>query len=160
MMLPANPGNNVKLNFEQTIDADLPTVWTAFIDPDNMCRWQQDFESYTPKSGVRGQPGATAELILKEGKKKIILKETITERRDPDFLAGSYESANGTTIIVNHFESIDATTTRWTSWRNFSFKGMMKIMAVFVAGSIRKRTEGDMQRFKLLVETSEAGKQA
>lgn len=160
MMVRANSGSNVKLNFEQIIDADLTTVWAAFVDPDNMGRWQQNFESHTHKSGVRGQPGATAELVFKDGKKKTILRETITERREPDFLAGSYESANGTTMIVNHFESIDATTTRWTSWCNFSFKGMMKIMAVFVAGSIRKRTEGDMQRFKLLVETSEARKRA
>lgn len=150
----------MKLNFDQTIDADLPTVWAAFVDPENMRRWQQNFESYTHKSGVRGQPGATAELVFNEGKKKIILKETITERRDPDFLAGSYESAYGTTVIVNHFEAINATTTRWTSWCNFSCKGLMKIMAVFVAGSMRKRTEGDMQRFKLLVETTEASKQA
>jgi hypothetical protein len=33
----------------------------------------------------------------------------------------------------------------------------MKIMALFIAGTIRKRTEDDMHRFKLLVETDEAG---
>jgi uncharacterized protein YndB with AHSA1/START domain len=159
MMAPAKSGSNVKLNFEQNIDADLATVWVAFIDPDNIGRWQQNFESYTHKSGVRRQPGATAELVFNESKKKVILKETITERRDPDFLASRYESAHGTTMIVNHFEAIDATTTRWTSWCNFTFKGMMKIMSVFVTGSIRKRTEGDMQRFKLLVETTKASEQ-
>ena len=57
-----------------------------------------------------------------------------------------------------HFESIDENTTRWTSWRNFSFKGFMKIMTLFIAGTIHKRTEDDMHRFKLMVETDEAGR--
>ena len=34
----------------------------------------------------------------------------------------------------------------------------MKYLAIFIAGNIRRRTEADMQRFKLLVETEEADK--
>ena len=147
----------MKLKFEQLIDADLKTVWAAFDDPGNMGKWQQNFESYIHKSGEPGQPGAIAELVFNEGRRKVVLKETITERREPDFLAGSYESMHGTTLIVNHFEAVDKHTTRWTSWCNFSFRGAMRIMSVFFASSIRKRTEGDMERFKLLVETQQAG---
>jgi hypothetical protein len=57
-----------------------------------------------------------------------------------------------------NFESIGEDKTRWTSWCNFSFKGFMKIMALFISGTIRKRTEGDMHRFKLMVETDAAGR--
>ena len=146
----------MKINFEQVIHADLKTVWAAFDNADNMARWQQNFESYTHKAGKPGEPGAIAELVYNEGKKRIVLKETITERREPDFLAGTYESSHGTTLIVNHFEAIDDNTTRWTSWCNFSFKGAMKFFSLFLAGAIRKRTEGDMQRFKLLVESERA----
>lgn len=146
----------MKLNFEQVINADLNAVWAAFDNPDNLGRWQQNFASYTAVSGDPGQPGAVAELVFNEGNRKIVLKETLTERRPPDFMAGAYESAYGSTIIVNHFEAIDDNTTRWTSWCNFTFKGVMKLMSLFVAGAIRKRTEGDMQRFKLLVETKAA----
>jgi hypothetical protein len=35
---------------------------------------------------------------------------------------------------------------------------VMKYLSVFLAGSIRRRTEGDMQRFKLMVESDLAGK--
>lgn len=148
----------MKLNYDQTIDASLETVWAAFDNPDNMGRWQQNFESFTHKSGEPGQPGAISELVFNEKGKMIVLKETITERREPDFLSGTYESDYGTTIIVNHFEATDANTTRWTSWCKFSFRGLMKFLSLFIAGSIRKRTEADMQRFKLMVETDEAGK--
>jgi len=34
----------------------------------------------------------------------------------------------------------------------------MKIMALLIPGTIRKRTEDDMHRFKLMVETDEAGR--
>lgn len=147
----------MKLKFEQVIDADREAVWAAFHNTDNMRHWQQNFESYTHKSGNAGQPGAVAELMYNEGNRKIVLRETITERRDPDFLAGTYESPHATTLIVNHFEAVGDSQTRWTSWCNFRFKGVMKLMSLFIAGVIRKRTEGDMQRFKLLVESQQAG---
>ena len=148
----------MKLKFEKVIDANLRTVWAAFDNPDNMSRWQQNFDSYTQKSGEPRRPGAVAQLVFNEGRKKIVLKETITERRDPDFLATTYDSAYGSTVIVNHFEAIDDATTRWTSWCNFKFNGIMKYMAFFISGTIRKRTQGDMERFKLLVETDEVNK--
>ena len=145
----------MKLNFSQSIDADLQTVWSAFNNPENKLRWQQGLESFTHKSGTRGQPGAVSEFIFNEGKKRIILKETITELREPNFLASIYRSVHGTTIIVNHFEPIDASATLWTSWYKLTFSGIMKFTAFLVASAIKKRTEGDMQRFKLLVETDE-----
>lgn len=150
----------MKLNYEITIDAGLDEVWAAFDNAGNMARWQQNFHSYTPVSGRPGEPGSVAELIFDEKGKKVVLRETITERREPNFLAGSYESKHGTTIIVNHFEAIDLNATRWSSWCNFTLTGFMKFMSLVVRGVIRKRTERDMQRFKLMVESDEANKQS
>lgn len=144
----------MKMKFEIVIEARLATVWAAFDDPGNMPRWQQNLESFLHVSGEPGQPGAVSELTFNEEGRKVVLTETITERRKPDFLAGIYESPMGKTLIVNHFEAVDENTTRWTTWCNFNFRGIMKIMSLFVFGSIRKRTEADMERFKLMVETN------
>ena len=149
----------MKLKFETVIDASLETVWAAFDNPDNMSRWQQNLESFRHLSGDPGQPGAVSELVYDEKGRKVVLKETITERRQPDFLAGTYESPMAKTLIVNHFEAVGDESTRWTAWCNFSFHGLMKVMSLFVGGMIRKRTEGDMQRFKLMVETDRANRQ-
>ena len=146
----------MKLNFEQTIDASLETVWAAFNNAANKGRWQQNFESYTHTSGDPGQPGAISELTFNEDGKMLMVNETIMECRKPDFLSANYDSEFATTIIVNHFRLVDKNTTRWSSWCNFTFKGFMKIMALFLASTIRKRTEDDMHRFKLLVETDKA----
>ena len=146
----------MKLKFETVIDASLDTVWAAFDNPENMTRWQQNLESFKHVSGEPGQAGTVSELIYDEKGRKVVLEETITERRQPDFLAGTYDSPMGKTLIVNHFEAVDDNSTRWTTWCNFTFKGFMKIMSLFISGIIRKRTEADMERFKLMVETDQA----
>ncbi len=146
----------MKFKFETVIDADLETVWAAFDNPDNMNRWQQNLESFKLVSGEPGQPGAVSELVYDEKGKKVVMKETITERRQPDFLAGTYESPIGKALIVNHFEAVDQDSTRWSAWCNVTFQGLMKVMSLFVGGAIRKRTEADMLRFKLMVETDQA----
>lgn len=146
----------MKLKFETVIDASLDTVWAAFDNSDNMIRWQQNLESFNHISGEPGQAGAVSELVYDEKGKKVVLKETVMERRGPDLLAGIYESPMGKTLIVNHFEAVDENSTRWTSWCNFRFQGIMKITSFFVSGIIRKRTEADMERFKLMVETDQA----
>ena len=153
------PGATMKLNCEQVIKADRRTVWAAFDNPHNMRKWQPTLESFMHKSGVPGQPGSVSELVYDEKGRKVIMTETVTERREPDFLAGTYESPWGKTLIVNHFEAVDEHTTRWSAWCNFTFRGLMRFMAPFIAGSIRRRTEADMRRFRQLVE-SEVGNRA
>jgi len=150
----------MKLNFEISIDASLETVWSAFDNSDNIGRWQQNFQSHTRLSGAPGKVGSVAELRFKEKGKIVVLTETITERRDKQFLAARYESAHGRATIVNRFEKVDENTTRWSSWCNFTFTGFMRLLAPFVSSAIRKRTEGAMQRFKLMVETDKAGASA
>lgn len=149
----------MKMKYEAEIRASRDIVWAAFDNPDNLSRWQPTLESHTYQAGEPGQPGAVSELIYIEKGKKIVMTETVTERREPQFLAGTYDTAWATTLIVNHFEEIDDNTTRLVSYTNMKFKGIMKIMSLFVAKSIRDRVEADLNRFKLLVETEAAGAQ-
>lgn len=82
--------------------------------------------------------------------------ERVTERREPDFMAGTYESARGKGVIVNHFEAIGNRQTHWSMYANHTFKGIYKLLGIFFAGSIRKRNEEAMNNFKLYTETVEA----
>ena len=143
----------MKMKFETEIDAGLDDVWAAYTNPDNMIRCLQNLVSHTPLSGEPGQPGAKSKLVFDENGKEVVLIETILERRDPSFLALSFEADHGVTNVVNHFEVIDANRTRYTSWVRMSLNGFMRFIALFIRGAIRKRTEGDMGRFKLLVES-------
>jgi uncharacterized protein YndB with AHSA1/START domain len=146
----------MKFRHEIIIDTDLPKVWATFDNPANMKAWQPTLESFTRKSGEDGQPGAVAELVYDENGRKVTLVETITERREPHFMAGTYESDAGNALIVNHFEDAGDGRTRWTMYGNHTFKGIFRLLGLFVAGSIRKRNETMMNNFKLLAETQEA----
>jgi len=150
----------MKHKTEVLIDADRATVWRMFDDPDNMTKWQPTLRSFAHKAGTPGQPDAVSELIYDENGRQVVMIETITARRAPDFLGGTYESNWGTMIIFNHFEATDDRKTRWTSNMNYQFKGFMKIMAFFMRKSICNRSDRDMNRFKLLVETPVAGEPA
>lgn len=147
----------MKMNHECLIRAGLDVVWATFDDPNNLSRWQPTLESITQVSGQPGRPGAVAELVYNEKGKRVVMTETVTERRQPYFLAGIYDSAWASSLIVNHFEEIDENTTRLVSYSNMKFKGIMKFMSLLAAKSIRNRIEEDLNRFKLLVETEAAG---
>lgn len=146
----------MKTRHEVLIDAPRDVVWALFDDPESMPDWQPTLRSITPKEGTPGQPGAVAELVYDENGREVRMIETITERREPDFTACIYTSRFGKTIIVNHFEDA-GDQTRWVVYANHFFKGMMKLMSIFFAKSIRERTENDLQRFKLLVESRSEG---
>lgn len=147
----------MKTQFEIIIDASLSDVWDIFIDQNQRVRWQRDFYSYEQVSGSAGHPGSVAKLTFVENDRTRTLTESITERRDASFLAASYASDEGTSLIVHKFAAIDTNQTHWASWGNFRFRGIAKITSLFKANSIKKRMEGDMQRFKLLVETDVVG---
>ncbi len=149
--------SSMKMKYEANIQASRDFVWAIFDNPDMLSKWQPTLESFTHQAGEPGRPGAVSELIYDENGKKVVMTETVTERRQPQFLARTYDNAWAMTLIVNHFEEIDDKTTHFVSYTNMKFKGIMKIMALFVARSIRTRTEADLNRFKLLVETEAAG---
>ena len=148
----------MKHKAEIIIDADLDTVWRMFDDPDNMSKWQPTLKSFTHQSGTPGQPDAVSELIYDENGREVVMKETITARREPDFLGGTYESKWANVVIVNHFAATEDGKTRWTMSSKYGFKGIMRLMALFMKNSICSRSDTDMNRFKLLVETAVAGK--
>jgi uncharacterized protein YndB with AHSA1/START domain len=147
----------MKMRYETVIRANRDLVWETFDNPDNLPRWQPTLKSFTHLVGEPGQPGAVSELIYDENGKKVTMTETITERQKPHFMAGTYDNDWATSLIVNHFEEIDENTTRFISYTNMKFKGIMKVMSLFIIISIRARIAADLGRFKLLVETEAAG---
>jgi hypothetical protein len=72
-------------------------------------------------------------------------------------MAGLCTGEHGRTIFVNHFEDAGDDMTRWTACTNRFFKGMIRLMYIFLAGSTREHTESGLQRFELVVESSETG---
>jgi len=146
----------MKLKAEVTIDADRATVWKYFDDADNIPRWQPTLKSLLQISGTPGWPDAVREFHYEEKGRTRVVRETITARREPDFLAGTTESATSNSVIVNHFDDAGEGKTRWVAYWNLAFKGKARFTSLFTHKSIQRRIDEQMNRFKLLVETTEA----
>ena len=146
----------MKAKFEVIVNADRSTVWDAFDNPDNISKWQATLKSITHKSGTPGEIGAITELVYDEDGRELVMTETITERRQPAFMAGIYTTKGSKSLIVNYFETVGDDKTRWVSHANHNFSGFMKLASLFIRKTICDRTENDMQRFKLFVESQRA----
>ena len=146
----------MKLKAEVIIDADQEIVWRYFDDPDNLSKWQQALESHEFVAGTPGEPDSICELRYREKSRLRVVRETITARRAPDFLAGIRESGYANAVVVNHFEDEGDGKTRWIAYWNYSFTGAAKFKTLFTHRSYRVRIQDDMQRFKLFVETESA----
>ena len=146
----------MKHKAEVTIDADPLTVWRYFDNPDNLPKWQPTLRSVRLRSGTAGHPDAETELVYEVKGRVTAVIETITARREPDFLAGTLTSEQFNAVVVNHFEKTDDGGTRWIAYWNRTFMGASRFTTLFTHGSIRKRVDDQMNRLKLLVESEQA----
>lgn len=147
----------MKIKLQIEIDAGRKRVWSAFDDTGNLRRWQPALQSIDCESGTPGHPGAVSRLRFTEKGRDIDVTETVTERREPDFIAARYETNRATTTTVNHFASLDGGRTRWSMYASYRFRGLARFIMPLFKSTICGRLEDDMQRFKLMVESDLEG---
>ena len=146
----------MKLKSEVIIEADRATVWRLFGDPNHITRWQPSLESVRLVSGIRGQADAVSELIYDENGRKVVLTETITATREPDFVGGTYASGTASAVVLHRFEDAGDKRTRWIGHWNYTFNGAMRFVALLFRRSMQRRVEADMQRFRDFVHAQTA----
>lgn len=146
---------SLQFTTEVVLERPIAEVWRAFDSTENMKRWQPTLESFDHVSGEPGQPGAVSRLTYLEGKRTVVLTETVRERREPEYFAGSYDSGMAFNRIANRFAAIDGNRTQWRMECEFVFRGFWKLLTPLFRKAIEQRTREDIQRFK---ECLEAGK--
>ncbi len=142
------------MKYQLEIELDLPRskVIELFDNPDNMPKWQPGLMSFELLSGTVGEVGAKSRLKYKMGQREIEMIETITERNLPDVFSGTYEAKGVFNTVVNHFEEISPTKTRWIAVNEFQCSGMMRIMSSLMPGVFKKETFKYMKNFKEFAE--------
>lgn len=146
------------MKYRTYVEINLPIeeVIQLFDNPDNMKHWQPELISFEPISGDPGQAGAKSRLTYQMGKRKVEMIETITERRLPDHFSGTYEASGVYNQVVNTFEKLSDSKTRWITDNEFKFSGFMKIMAFFMKGAFKKQTYRYLIQFKEFAEQNAA----
>lgn len=139
----------MKYTLDITIELPREKVIALFDNPDNLRHWQPGFVSFESLSGTPGEVGATSRLRYNMNGREVELIETITARNLPDEFSGTYETKGIWNEIRNHFEAVDANTTKWISEIEFRPAGfMMKAMMSLMPGAFRKQSLTFMENFK------------
>jgi uncharacterized membrane protein len=138
--------------YEIEIDRPVAEVYRQFKDPDNLPRWITGLQKIEQISGAPGEVGSVAKHTYLEKGRIIEMIETVTAHEPEKHFTGELETDGmQCTIRVDFVDKGDSTLMRFRS--DFRSQGLlMKLMMPFMKGQIRARQEGDMQRFKSLVE--------
>ena len=141
------------------IEIDLPRdqVIEIFDNQENMFHWQNGLQDIQHLSGQPGQNGARSLLVYQNGKHRIELTETITNRNLPDGFDGCYEWGGGKNTLKNRFVELGGSKTRWESTCEYEFKSLfLKLMGIFMPGMFKKQNMQFLQNFKAFCESGES----
>jgi hypothetical protein len=137
------------------IEIALPRdrVIELFDNTDNLLKWQTGLQSVEHISGEPGQPGAKSKLVYLNGKHRIELIETVTERNLPEEFNGTYEWRGGKNTLRNRFIELGPNRTKWESTCAYQFSSFtLKMMGFFCPGMFRKQNLSFLQNFKAFAE--------
>lgn len=144
------------MQYKTEVIINLPRdrVIELFDSFENLKEWQEGLISHDHISGEPGMPGAKTNLVYDMGKRRTEMIETITVRNLPDEFSATYD-AKGVHNIVRNFFYDEGESTRWLLDSDFQFHGYMRIMSIFMPGSMfRKQTRQSMEAFKKFAENA------
>ena len=142
------------MQYTLEIDIALPRdrVVALFDEPKNMHHWQPELVSSEHLSGEPGQVGATSKLLYQMGRREVEMIETITLRNLPDEFAGTYETQGVWNTVHNRFTELSSDRTRWSFDTEFRCTGVIRVFAMLMPGSFKKKSLQFMQQFKEFAE--------
>jgi hypothetical protein len=144
---------------EITISAEPEFVWQIFDDPESTRIWQPSLKSHTLRSGKAGEVGSVYELVFDNNGHSIESVATLTEKREYEVMSSTIDSESSFATMINRFEPVGNNQTRWILEVEYRFKGLYKIVALFMRNSMRARAAKEMLNFKWLVESRLADEQ-
>ena len=142
--------------FKGSIFINKPQELVAklFADPANLKEYQDGFQSKELVSGIEGKEGAVSKMYFDDGKRKMILTETITKNNLPDSFEAFYHHKHMDNTMKVQFIPLDENTTRYDyefEYTRISWV-MPKIMMHLFPGLFKKQGDKWMRQFKEFVE--------
>ncbi len=142
----------MKLKLEILLNRRRLDVWRAFDDPENLQRWQPALQSVRHIQGTPGNEGAVSVLTYSENGRQVAMEQVILEKVAPELFVTTTHGEQHSNRVVNTFESMGATQTRWQVEVSYRFRGFSRLISPLLRSTIRKHTLADMERFKKFVE--------
>ncbi len=136
------------------INKSVKEVWNFFIDPENLIHWQEGFQRHEHLDGTPGTVGVKLRYHYLDKGIRIMLNIEITEADLYKKITGKMDSSIMEGSMETIFHELDVDETELQVSSNTQFKGLFwKNIGPLMNGEFKKRQEGDLIRFKQLVET-------
>ncbi len=148
-------GHSMKFASEVTINRPREQVLDLIMAPGNFTKWQPGVKEFQLLSGVQGQPGARARVIIETMGVKLEMVETIVKRQLPDVYTLRYDGKGVQNLVENRFYEAGPGQTRWTMTNELHFSPLTAVASGFIKDIIAKQNAESMRRFKAWVEQSQ-----
>jgi uncharacterized membrane protein len=142
------------IDIEVQLDCPVEHAWATFSNIELMPKWVQGFDSIRLLEGEPETVGSVYELVFLEGKRKIVMIETVTGFVPNESF--SFEATtNGMRTCAETFFRAEGERTIIHS-RNtfFATSWLFRLMMPLMKGSIAKRIAADFGRLKALAEAT------
>ncbi len=143
----------MKFASEVIINRPLAQVLDLIMAPGNFTKWQPGVKEFKLLSGVQGQPGAQARVVIETMGVKLEMTETIVERKLPDVYTLRYDGKGVHNLVENRFSAVGPTQTRWAVTNELHFSPLAAVASGFIKDLIEKQNGESMKRFKAWAES-------
>ena len=125
-----------------------------FANPLYLKEYQDGFLRKELQSGTAGEDGAISNMYYKQGKREMLLEETILKNELPESFFANYHHEHMDNTMCCVFTAMDEQTTRYDSTIHYTaFRGFLpKLMAKFFPSIFKKQVKKWMVNFKAFVE--------
>ena len=136
------------------IEKPINQVTDLFINPDNLKEYQDGFLKKEIVSGVPAEVGTVSRMYYKQGKRDMVITETVTSNNLPHEFTGFYHHIHMDNTMTNRFTSLSENSTQYdaeieyTNLRGF----MVKAMAFLFPRMFKKQVQKWLDQFKEFVE--------
>src|SRR5882672_10170237 len=144
------------MKFTCTTEINAPREKTVklFLDSSRYKEWQDGFVHIQTIKGKPWEKGTQSQVIYKNGKMTIDLKETILESNLPEVVTGLYEHEHMVNTMANRFIVLDNAHTRYDAEIEYlKFIGIFpRLMALVLPGVFKKQVQIRLDSFKNFAE--------
>ncbi|MFM9057153.1 MAG: SRPBCC family protein [Bacteroidota bacterium] len=136
-----------------TIALSLDRVYALLNDHAGMKHWMPGLMAVEPTEGTNGEVGSKAILRFQMGKRMMSMEEHVLEANGKDQVLVEYRSPMAVNRVRKMLHANPDGTTEYRMENQFTFRGVMRLMAPLMKGTFRKTSLGYLERFKAFAES-------
>lgn len=140
----------LEFHVREVIHSPLKDTVRLFRQRSTLSRWQPGLIRDEPLEPQNGS--ARYKLTFQFGRGNLVLTETILQDRLPDLFVATYASKGITNKVHYTFTETPEGNTLLKGTSEFKFKGLKKLIAIFMRNAFEKQTQLFIKYFKTFAE--------